>query len=330
MMKTKRMPFTISGVHFKSNAALKRHVQAMVASVPDGQMMPSDDESFVAALVRERHPCADKVIPPGVPILGIRVLHESGKRLLGKGGGNHLLMVTAGGERPFAWSKCCTGFDDGEIARVAMRNAVADQVMAYKRSRFGGRFNADVNISCDATGEPVSWDTCHVDHHGLPFRDIVLSFLHGNGLTISDIQLEHLRTGGHVLADPTQAAAWAAWHQRNAKLRIVKRERNMSDGAHDGDVRPPSEKRGREIPTSGSASIDYIGMLPDEIAVAEAHVRIVIEQARAYAADLAGDAVAFTIACDRADEIGVELIRLKAIVQARLDAEESRGDGTTG
>lgn len=321
-MKTKRMPFTIGGVEFKSSAALKRHVQAMVAGTPDGEMMAPADASFVVELVRARHPWAEDVLPPGVPVVGVRVLHESGRELLGKGNGNHALMVTAAGERPFAWAKCCTGFDRGAIVAVTLRLAVADQTVAFKRRRFG---SADA-VACEATGEPVRWHDCHVDHFATPFRDIAAAFMARHGLTPDSIPLEHLRTGGYVLADSDQAAAWADWHRRHADLRIVRRETNMSDGCHDDDVRAPSEKRGRVIPTSGSATVDYGRMPPDEAAVAEAHVRMVVEQAQAYAADLAGNAVLFAVACDRADEIGLELIRLKAVVQARLDAEATHAD----
>ena len=321
-MKTKRMPVTIDGVEFKSNAALKRHVQAMVAGTPDGEMMAPADTAFVVELVRARHPWAEDVLPPGVPVVGVRVLHESGRELLGKGNGNHALMVTATGERPFAWAKCCTGFDRGSIVAVTLRLAVADQTVAFKKRRFGFAEAA----ACEATGEPVRWDECHVDHFGTPFRDIAAAFMSRHGLTFDNITLEHLKTGGYVLADHDQAAAWAEWHRRHANLRIVRMEKNVSDGTHADDVRAPSEKQGRVIPTSGSATVDYGRMPPDEIAAAEAHVRMVIEQARAYAADIAGDAVTFAVACDRADEIGLELIRLKAIVQARLDAEATHVD----
>ena len=173
----------------------------------------------------------------------------------------------------------------------------------------------------------LRWGECHVDHDGVPFRDIVRSFLAMNGIGISGIKTSPAKHGGLEMTDGEQIENWRQWHASKANLRILEKGENMSLGAHDGDWRSPSEKVGRPVDPGREVTIDYVNMSPDEIELAEASFRMAIEQAVAAAADRAGDAAMFMVACSRIDELAVEVKRLEQAARDRLAREDAAGRG---
>jgi hypothetical protein len=219
---------TIDGQVFTSRAALKRHTRSMIEAVPDGDMMPPAGADFILAMIEELHPWADdKLRPtPGAIVTGVRIRHASAVGIVAYADRNHAFVVFADGtEINFSWCGCIDGFGAAQMASKAMRYAIDDQRLAFKRSRF-----AAPAVVCDATGQPITWDDAHVDHHPIPFSTLRDRFLQAEAVRLDAVQLRDRSQGGQCMADAALAARWADYHRAYASFRLVAASVNMSAG----------------------------------------------------------------------------------------------------
>lgn len=225
MIKRKRHKFSVCGVAFGSAKAAVDHTRAIVASYEDGQMMSADHRAFMFDLIARRHNEPDEKLVPGRidQIVGIRVRHQSGCPQFGrsKTNVNHCVVVYADGQEiDFSWKSCCEGtFSDARDADHAFRRSVEQQVRAYKKRRF---FAVGGLPACDATGVPLTFEGCQVDHHPLTWKALLSRFLEQEGVALDDIKtIPVVPEGGCVLADADLADRFAAFHEANATLRLV-------------------------------------------------------------------------------------------------------------
>lgn len=218
----------VAGQVFASRAALKRHARSMIEAVPDGDMMPPAGADFVLAMIEELHPWADdKLRPtPGAIVTGVRIRHASAVGIVAYAARNHAFVVFADGrEINFSWCSCIDGFGAAQMASRAMRHAIDEQRLAFKRSRF-----AAPPVVCDATGQPITWADAHVDHHPIPFSTLRDAFLQGEAVTLDAVQLLDRSQGGQRMADAALAARWADYHRAHASFRLVAAGVNLSAG----------------------------------------------------------------------------------------------------
>lgn len=242
MIKRKRHKFSVCGVEFGSAKAAVEHTRAIVSSYEDGQMMSGEHARFMLDLIARRHDEPNEKLVPGRidQIVGIRVKHQSGCPQFGrsKTNVNHCVVVYADGhEIDFSWKSCCEGtFSDARDADHAFRRAVEPQVREYKRRRF---FAIGGLPTCDATGVPLTFEGCQVDHHPLTWKALVARFLEQEGISLNGVKtVPVVPEGGCVIADSELEDRFASFHESNATLRLVTPEVNRRSWRDDDAIRP--------------------------------------------------------------------------------------------
>jgi hypothetical protein len=225
-MATRERPL-VGGFQFDSKTQLTIFARSIVESYDDGELMSDDDRDWFITLIRERHDSPGEKLLDGKDVVGIRVCHESAADRLHWGknsGGNHTVVVYSDREIDFSWLKCCRGFSAEEAATGAMRKAVAFQIMRYKHGVFG----AVRSVTCPVSGEPLSFDTCQVDHWPRLFCDIRDDFLDAEGVRLGDVAVQGDPKGGSLMAFKEQEDRWAKYHNANASYRLVSPAVNRS------------------------------------------------------------------------------------------------------
>jgi hypothetical protein len=179
----------------------------IAANVPDGPVAGQLGE-FLAALLR-RHPDADEKIGPG--IAHICVGSVPGYRSRG-----FTVHRTDGTSTDFSWRACITEPSHAAQVNKAMRQAVAGQILDYKRAEAAaGRLRSAI------TGDELAPDDAEVDHFSPSFAALADRYAEVAG-GYDAIGLAPSADGqiGQRL-DPDHEIIWQAYHQQAARLRIL-------------------------------------------------------------------------------------------------------------
>lgn len=212
----------VGGIEFASKAALERHCRGIISKCCDGELMPESE--FMLNLIRERHCTPWEKIIPGLEdqIVGVRVRHESARALIDHGKQNHTFVAYATGhEIDFSWPQCCKGFSVRSWSNAAMRKAIEPDVVAYKKMRF-----LSGSVTSDASGVPLTWDECAVDHYPVTYWELRDRFLSHKGIALDEVETVNAPRGGSLLGDEEFSKEWVLFHKANAKLRLVTPEEN--------------------------------------------------------------------------------------------------------
>jgi hypothetical protein len=189
--------------------------RAIVAATADGHAVTgAEDVEFLLWLL-DRHPSAADKIGQGVTGFTVQTV-EMGTRAF-------ILHRVDGTSTDFSYYKCITAPDNIALVRKAMRRAVADQVIEFKQ------VSANVApLVCAITGEPLSWESAHVDHASPVFIALADEWSSRLG-GYSSIDLSSAVDGqiGRTLTI-ADAESWSVFHRANAHLRIVSRLANLS------------------------------------------------------------------------------------------------------
>lgn len=223
-------PLVVAGVTFPSKAALERHCRGIVSMCSDGEIM--QESSFMLNLLRQLHYSPWEKLLPGLEqqVIGVRVRHESAAGRILYAIKNHTFVVyDCGLEIDFSWVKCCRGFSVRSWGNEAMRRAVHRDIVAYKKLRF-----LRGSVVSDASGRPLTWGRCHVDHYPFTYAETRDAFLGKQGMTLEQVETANDPMGGSVLADPTFESSWVAYHQSHATLRLVTPEENQTSWKEPG------------------------------------------------------------------------------------------------
>lgn len=223
--RKKSEPFSVCGVEFKNAARCVEYTRGVVSPYADGAMMSLEHASFMFDLIVRRHNDPDDKLLPGRldEIVGVRVRHHSGCPQFGKSktNVNHCLVVYSDGQEiDFSWKSCCeSSFSPARDADHALRRAVESSVREYKRRRFAAVGGAP---SCDATGVPLAFQSCQVDHYPLTWKALRGRFLESIGIALESIEtLPIVPEGGCVLKDEVLLKRFQQYHDANATLRLV-------------------------------------------------------------------------------------------------------------
>lgn len=224
----------VGGIEFALQRDLVEHCRSAVSATADGDMIACSD--FMLNLIRQRHREPDEKILPGLEdeIVGVRVRHESAKKILQKAGRNHTFVVYRGGlEISFSWVQCCEGFRDARgWLTQAMRRAVDRDIRSYKKLRFA----ASSSLVSDASGVPITWGTCQVDHFPVTFAKLRDDFLEHWPAPAESVLLTQDDKGGWVLGDAEFERCWGLYHQSHCTLRLVTPEENKTSWRSDGAI----------------------------------------------------------------------------------------------
>lgn len=210
------LSYTVGGRFFPTQKDLASHVSGLLRSTPAQTRLEGDDADLMMDLL-SRHPSADIKIGSGV--LAIWVKRNSP---FGKG---FYVERNDGTFVDFSYKQCLRPFTHASKAKFAFRRAIDGQVLAVKSSVF---YRPDASVTCPVTGEPITWETAHVDHiPPFTFAALLAEYCEARNIDLDTIELYESRTGIGKLLPPAIEADWATWHEARALLRVISAEANM-------------------------------------------------------------------------------------------------------
>lgn len=210
------LTYTINGQFFPTQQALQQHVSQFLHGHRAPYRLADDEAAFMLDLL-ERHPSAETKI--GVGVESIWILSN------GKFGNGFYVQRVDGTREDFSYKQCLRPFTHASKCKFAFRRAVDDQVNAVKRTVFP---RSGMRVPCPITGEPMTWETAHVDHE--PPRTFALlleTYLSERGIDYDMIALLEPEAGIGKHLPPALEADWAVWHSRYARLRVISAEANL-------------------------------------------------------------------------------------------------------
>jgi Protein of unknown function (DUF3223) len=195
---------------WKKQAMARCH--EIVDGTADNESVVGEDFEFLLWLL-DRHPRASEKIGDGVASFTVQPI-AMGTR-------GFIIHRVDGSSTDFSYYKCISMPNDAAQVRKAMRRAVADQVIEFKRIAV-----TQGPLVCAVTGELLTWDSAHVDHAPPVFLTLADQWAALMG-GYPAIHLSPTKDGeiGRTLVDPKP---WQAFHQEHACLRIVSRLTNLS------------------------------------------------------------------------------------------------------
>jgi hypothetical protein len=228
----------IGTLEFATAGEAKEHVRGLVARYADGDTANEADSVFLRDLL-ELHPRCEEKIGAGVRSFKIdRNPEYTNTRTI-------FVVRADNSETDFSWPKCIDGETPERLKRAALRNAVADQIAAFKKEAF-----SRPPVMCPETGEELSWKYCHVDHAAPnTFDSLVDQWLLSENIVLDSVQISPSRdiSFTRLLTDDGQRESWRAFHDQRKQLRLLSPHANLSIAKRKkGTVPPiPSPKRSK-------------------------------------------------------------------------------------
>jgi hypothetical protein len=215
-----RIPIQIGPLFFDSKAAAKRFSREIIQRYADGERIVGPDDLFLRDLVAI-HPEASAKIGCGIAYFTTQLDPVWRKN-------RHFVIVrNAGPPTDVSFLTSIDGSNERRDVFHALRNAVADQVIAFQRAAFA-------NVAppvCPYTNVVLCDSTAHVDHAPPEtFFALATRWMAENDLSIMTIALVDNADNQWVRAmrDECQRRSWSIFHQANARLRIISRGANLS------------------------------------------------------------------------------------------------------
>jgi len=140
----------------------------------------------------------------------------------------HIIRVDKSKEN-FSYIKCINGEPNLFTNFLkACRKAVEDDLKEVKRNYFQENSKAG-KIKCQDTSELITFEETHVDHRQPnTFSVIVDLFIELNSIKLDDIEYNKIENYGHEFFDNDLANKFKKYHKDKAKLRVVKKSRNLA------------------------------------------------------------------------------------------------------
>lgn len=217
--------YTVNGIGFNSLDAIKKHCKAIkeratLGIEPEEGLrftLDGDDLAFMLDFIECMHPSCDDIL--GCGLFSIQVGYVGSE--VGKPHWSFYAIRIDGSEDLFGYSKCGLNKSRSETkdAFAAKRRAIADQTIAYKEQYFDGQ---DFAI-CEATGELMRREDCHVDHKDPTFAQLEEQFFQG-----WEPDLEQVGKKWEIKDDEGIRTSWQEFHRKHATLRCVTRAFNLS------------------------------------------------------------------------------------------------------
>lgn len=215
----KRRPIIVGKLIFDTVGSATEHVKGLVARYADGDMARGPDVEFLKDLL-ELHPrCLAKV---GNGVAGFtfsRNPEYTNTRTIS-------VIRNDGSETDFSWRKCLNGETSEQLIRAALRSAVADQIIVFKRNAF-----LQQPVVCPETGETLTWEYCHVDHQAPnTFDQLVDEWLRSEKINLESVEISPSRDNSftRALTNEMQRQSWLRFHEQRKQLRLLSPCANLS------------------------------------------------------------------------------------------------------
>lgn len=208
--------YTIAGHTFETQKDLAAHVQAILRHYSAPARLDGDDAAVMGDLLL-RHPRADEKMGVGVAAIWIR-------RNSGGFGNGFFIERTDGIFVDFSYKQCIRPQTNASKAKFAFRRAIDQQVIAVKKEVF----DAAPFLLCPITGEPMVWESAHVDHEPpRTFAALLAEYCALRGVDLDTLELYEPRSGIGKVLPPMIEQDWATWHKEHARLRVISAEANL-------------------------------------------------------------------------------------------------------
>lgn len=176
----KGKPVELGHRSFPTQKAAIEYFRDLLARHAVGDELAGESADFrdVRAIL-ERHPERDQKVGCGIDAFIVRLDDNANKMFW--------LRRTDGTETDFSFYSCVKGRGSSlrqEFAEAA-RFAVFPEMRSHKDLYFAQHSNAEGLAPCEETGVLMCIDDAHVDHHPIPFDQIVEDFLRSFFITPS-------------------------------------------------------------------------------------------------------------------------------------------------
>jgi hypothetical protein len=215
------MELNVLGQTFSTQTALREFVRQMLHSHDVGRRIGSPDHEFLEELL-SLHPSAVDKRGCGVGHFEVRINSPYGKSTRG-----FWIIRLDKTEIDFSYLECIKATSHESKVKSAMRHAIWPQVLTYKEKYFGDSRQS----ACEETGEPITWEQCHVDHRPPKTFDVIVRrFLDESALAYTDIEV---RTGsdkqqiGDRLLDESLELQWITFHRMHCDLMCIRDTVNL-------------------------------------------------------------------------------------------------------
>nr|WP_170181231.1 DCL family protein [Chlorobaculum thiosulfatiphilum] len=224
------IPVTLGSYTFPSKTAADKAIREIRDRYEDRVPILEDNAVDVLLGLVANHPQREEKAGAGVAGFFVAQAPEFNTRCF-------YVRRVDGTETDISWKEALTPSTPITRLRMACRNAINDQKLAYKDSQWPTR---DTEArTCPISGNDFTRDEAHVDHeppHTL--KSLVNEWLAENQWTAQDVEIDH--TGDQkavdTFMDEAQRESWHRFHKANALLRLVSAEGNLRQGARLMDI----------------------------------------------------------------------------------------------
>jgi hypothetical protein len=210
-------PVQIGRVAFDAQKEARECIRAILSTATWGKPLEGQTLEFVLSLL-DRHPRASDKIGSGIKHVAID----------NDGNGDRCFHVhrTDGTKCHFSYQKALAGKDNvRSMVLGALNRAVDEQIWTFRDSEL-----ARGPQTCPYTKEAITKDNYHVDHPDPTFFELHTRWFEETGLTLADIKISDGSENeiGRQMTDLGQKKSWQAFHQANARLRLLSPFGNLS------------------------------------------------------------------------------------------------------
>ncbi len=161
-------PVIVGDEYFPTKAAAEKRCREILYGHSLFEPIASDDAEFLVDLIELHQRAAEKI--------GAGLDHFEVQPVAGYNARGFQLFRADGTATDFSYKRCLNPADRRTQVKRAMRRAVKDQVLDFK-----ARWFDEGGSRCEITGEPVTYDDCHVDHHEPTFDELAEQFITDEG-----------------------------------------------------------------------------------------------------------------------------------------------------
>jgi len=217
------MPYVVSDEIFKTKGDLTGRCRQIIASTSDGQVVAEDQLPFLYDLFKYHDEWSLKSAG-GVRDITVKTATQGTRCFfLRKHDGSEIDISFPYAIRLIPSSRTANLLPQAlRDFRGAARNAINVQIYSFRDGQLGEA------LVCPITGEPLGRSNCAVDHAPPnTFDSILFEFCRTRPINPLEVKVGSENGTVAVIEDSTLLAAWQAYHQEKASLRLISRLGNL-------------------------------------------------------------------------------------------------------
>jgi len=213
----KRKPLSIGRFAFDTQTEAMDFVREVLNAAIWSQPLTGEVHEFALSLL-ERHPRASQKIGCGVEHFTVDN-DENGSRCF-------YVHRTNGTRDHFSYLKSLKGQDDVRSLVVgALNRAIDEQIWNFRDRQL-----QNGPLICSYTGQSITKDSYHVDHHNPTFLELYRAWMTQQSLGFENVEISEGCDNeiGRRMMNPSQIASWQQYHRNQARLRMLSPLGNLS------------------------------------------------------------------------------------------------------